>query len=214
MKTKYALSLVVLFSLSFIINTHVIAVKFKLNPLVAIKDSCDSAGVFLTHEDYVNKKLSFKVYPDRKGHRLVVSFNRKDIKIIRPDTVVDFKGGSIYGYYNCGEKMRYSKKGYYNIAEKSPLVIYTVSVNNFSGMTEVKYYYSIKSDSEIRGLTLKNIEKDFKNKPAFVTEVKNRFKWWSGLAATDDNGKLLFNELWGEYKYRNEETPDPAVKAK
>lgn len=183
-------------------NVH--SVKNTKNPLVAIKDTCDSAGVYLTHEDYLNRKITCKINPNRRGQRMTFSLNHKDIKIITLDTTVTYKAGSIYGYYQCGEKLRYSKKGYFTIVERLPLVIYTTSINNFSGMTEVKYYYSLKSDSEIRSLTMKNIEKDFKSKPGFITEVKNRFKWWSGLADTNENGKLLFNELWGEYKYRNE----------
>jgi hypothetical protein len=84
------------------------------------------------------------------------------------------------------------------------LVIYTITTSNFSGLTDVKYFYSMKSDTDIRSLTMNNIEEDFKSKPAFITEVKSRFTIWSGLEATNENGKLLINELWGEYKYRNE----------
>ncbi len=180
------------------------AVKINRNIFIVAKDTCDSAGVFLTHDDYLNRKLTSKINPNRRGNKITFSLNHNDIKIISHDSIAIYKAGSVYGYYNCGERFRYSKKGYYTIIEKSPLVIYTTSVNNFSGMTEVKYFYSLKSDSEIRSLTMKNIEKDFKDKPAFINEVKNQFKWWSGLAATDDNGKLLLNELWGDYKNRNE----------
>jgi hypothetical protein len=191
----------------FLFNINLpVAHAFKLNKnrLTMAKDSCDSAGVYLTHQDYVNRKLTCKINPNKKGHKISFSMNHKEIKLVRPDTTAVYKEGTVYGYYQCGERYRYFKNAYYTITEKSPLVIYTITNGNFSGMTEVKYFYSMKSDTEIRSLTMSNLEEDFKSKPSFLTEVKNRFTFWSGLAATNENGKLLINELWGEYKYRNE----------
>lgn len=196
------LSTILIFSSGIVNRTY--AFTIRPSTIAAVKDTCDSAGVFLTHEDYLNRKLTCKVNPNRKGQKFTLSLNKKDIKITRPDTNAVFKAGSVYGFYQCGEKYRYSKKAFYNIVERSPMVIYTTTESNYSGLTEVRYYYSLKSDTEIRSLSLKNIEEDFKKFPGFITEVKNRFKWWSGLAATDEKGKLLINELWGEYKYRNE----------
>ncbi len=204
MNLKFGLYIAAVFFFLSLGFKNVFAVKRGTNKLTVLRDSCDSAGVYLTHDDYLKKKLSLRINPNRKGNRLTFSLNRKTIKLSRPDTIAVFKPGSIYGYYNCGERLRWFKNSFYTIVEKSPLVIYTITMNSFSGMTEVKYFYSMTSSSDIRSLTMKNVQKDFSTKPAFVTEVKNRFKWWSGLAATDDNGKLLINELWGEYKYRNE----------
>jgi hypothetical protein len=204
MKFKIVLSATLILFIYLISTSSGHAYKVKKHPFVIEKDSCDSAGVFLTHQDYVNRKLTCKINPNRRGNKISFSMNHKEIKLTRPDTTATFKEGSIYGYYQCGERYRYYKNAYYTITEKSPLVIYTITNSNFSGLTEVRYFYSLKSDTDIRSLTLKNIEEDFKNKPSFVTEVKNRFTFWSGLAATNENGKLLLNELWGEYKYKNE----------
>jgi hypothetical protein len=204
MKRKIAFSIGTCLLIFCMVSPSVQALKNRRAPAAMAKDSCDSAGVFLTHQDYVNRKLTCKIYPNKKGHKISFSMNHKEIKLARPDTVATYKPGSVYGYYQCGERFRFFKNGYYTIIEKSPLVIYTITTSNFSGLTDVKYFYSLKSDTDIRSLTMNNIEEDFKSKPAFLTEVKNRFTIWTGLEATNESGKLLINELWGEYKYRNE----------
>lgn len=206
MKFQFTIGILLLSLISVSTSEARNSKKFNFKPLAAKKDTCDSAGVYLTQDDFIKRRLSYKVNPNRSGQKMSINqvLNQKVIKINRPDTSVAFKPGSVYGYYQCGERYRYSDKDYFNIVEKSPLVIYSLTKSNFSGVTETHYFYSLTPTSEIKALSLDNIEKDFKSKPAFIQEVKSRFKWYSELGETDENGQFVINALYLDYKYRNE----------
>lgn len=77
------------------------------------KDSC-YAGVYLTEKDFLNNKLSYKINKEAKGYKFEFpppADWKLEIKIVRPDTVIRFKEGMVYGYYECGKIYRYSDGG-------------------------------------------------------------------------------------------------------
>lgn len=166
--------------------------------------SCD-AGVYLTKEDFIANRLSYKINTGIKGYAFKFPMPadwKLTIKITNPDTTLKFKPGTIYGYYYCGSVFRYSPgvelyapEDYYKIMEAGGIVIYT---SVFVSGDEP--FYSINLTSPIHRLNLKNLEKDFNDQPAFVTAVKyfKKKEELKDIAKRDDRGDFIINKIYEE----------------
>jgi len=157
------------------------------------KDSC-LAGVYITQDDFVNNRMSHKIDTKADGFKLDFSFpaDLLMLKIVKPEGTVKFAPGTIYGYAECGKIFRYFQGGkelnaqedYYEIEEAVPgLVIYS---SEFVSGDEI--FYSIDLTADVHRLTLNNLERDFEDKPAFISEAKKLKKSPDGLATRDENG--------------------------
>jgi hypothetical protein len=163
------------------------------------------AGVYLTTDDFINGRLSFKIDPGAPGYKLEIPVPADwtlIVKIVTPDTVMRFKPGTIFGYADCNKTFRYYAGGdlyapedFYRIEENGPLVIYTAV---FVSMGE--YFYSKTPGSAIHRLNLKNLRRDFKDQPQFLDAAKRlkRKELRGNLAKLDNNGAFTINKLYSE----------------
>src|ERR1043166_1775454 len=136
------------------------------------------AGVYQTAEDLLANKLSHKINTAEKGDKFGFLFPadlKLTIRIVKPDTTLEFKPGSVFGYSECGKKYRYypggdllAQEDFYGIEEKGGLIIYS---SKFVSGDEM--FYSRSISSPIHRLSLGNIEKDFADQPAFVKAVRS-----------------------------------------
>jgi hypothetical protein len=184
------------------------------NLLAEIKDSC-RAGVYLTKDDLVQNHLSFDIVKN-KHYKMNFTFPADmslTLKIIKPDTELVFKPGTIYGYYDCGSVYRYSPmlelnvpEDYYKIEEAKGLVIYS---SRFISGAEI--YYSLDINSPVRRLTLKNLEADLKDDPDFINAIKKyTSKPGSDIWDRDKDGAFMINNIYR--KNANDENGKPLVK--
>jgi len=166
------------------------------------KDACH-AGVYLTKEDFISNKLSHEINKDIKGNKIEFPIPADwilTIKIITPDSVFKFKQGTIYGFYDCGKKFRYSPGGrlyapedFYRIEEDHHLVIYT---SVFVGGNE--YYYSVTPTAPIQRLNIRNLKQDFVKYPEFVSNAKklDKEEIHGNLAKRDKDGYFILNNIY------------------
>jgi hypothetical protein len=158
-------------------------------------DSC-FAGVFITQDDFVSNRLSYKINTAVKDHKLGFTFPADftlTLKIKTPDSTFKFVPGSIYGFSECGHVYRFypggkewnAQEDFYKIEEAGGLILYS---SVFVSGDEI--FYSTSLTSIIRRLTLKNLKEDFWNYPDFIGKVE---KMKRRLADRDENGFLVMD---------------------
>src|SRR5687767_3314962 len=72
------------------------------------------AGIYKTQNDLEKNKVSHKIKTDEKDHNFGFLFPadlRLTIQIKTPDSIYEFKPGTVYGYTKCGKKFRYYPGG-------------------------------------------------------------------------------------------------------
>jgi hypothetical protein len=165
--------------------------------------NCD-AGIYKTAEDLKNRRVTHKVHTGEKGYDFGFLFPadmKLTIKIVRPDTTLEFKPGTVFGYEECKRQFRYYKGGdllspedFYRVEETAGLVIYS-SVHN-SGS---ELFYSEGIEAPIRRLDYGNVEEDFKDRPDFLAAVKElKKKSNDGITDNDGKGHFAINRLYAE----------------
>lgn len=179
-------------------NIFLIIISIILMQELGYTQSSDScyAGVYLNVTDFIQNKITNKINVNKKGNDFKIKMNYV-VKIITPDTVIKYKEGSIYGYYLCGRKCRYSSKAelkapedFYKIEETKGLIIYT---SLFWGGSE--YFYSLDLSSPIHRLSMNNLQKDFSEDSELISEIK-KAKLLDGLITKTDKGSFVINLIY------------------
>ncbi len=171
----------------------------------AQKNEPGYAGVYLTKENFINNRISYKINTGNKGYKLEfppIADWALEIRSVTPDSVHKFKPGTVYGYYDNGKIYRYAPdddqyvpEDYYKIVDDKGLIIYT---SEFNGGSE--HYYSVDLGSPIRRLNYKNLKEDFKTRPEFVSSIKrlNDREVPGDMAKLDDQGNFIVNKIYRE----------------
>jgi hypothetical protein len=159
------------------------------------KDSC-YAGVYLNFADFIKNRVVQKINTDREGYDIKIKMNDA-VKITTPDTLIQYKGGSIFGYYVCGNRYRYSPgnelnapEDFYKIEDTTGLILYS---SVFFGGAE--FFYSLNFSSPIHRLSKIHLRKDFSHSPEFISEIK-KVKSLYGLSVKDDKGTFILNTIY------------------
>jgi hypothetical protein len=157
------------------------------------KEAC-YAGVFVTQQDFLNDRLSDKINTDEVGNKFTFDFPADmtlTLKITRRDSSLKFPPGSIYGYNECGKIYRYfsggrelsAQKDYYKIeATAKGFILYS---SEFVSGNEM--FYSIDLTSPIHRVILKNLRRDFKGYPKFISAVTKQKRQPDGLNKRNQN---------------------------
>jgi hypothetical protein len=157
------------------------------------KDPC-IAGVFLTEDDFINNRLSYKINTEVEGNKMGFVFPADatlTLRITTPDSTRKFPPGSIYGYASCGNIFRFFEGGkelnaqedFYKIEQAEDLIIYS---SGFVSGDEL--FYSKDLTSPIHRLTFANLKRDFGNYPEFIAEAKKLKRKPEGLATRNEKG--------------------------
>ena len=166
-------------------------------------DSC-YAGVYFTKEDLLENRISHKINTQAKGYKFTFPLPADltlTVKIIRPDSTVEFKPGQVFGYSECGKKCRYyaggdllAQEDYYRIEEIGGLVIYSSVFNSGS-----ENFYSLDVSSPIHRLLVKNLEKDFADQPGFIASLKHiKQGLYEDISKRDEKGNFIINQLYSK----------------
>jgi hypothetical protein len=132
------------------------------------------SGIYLTASDYQHHKLHLAGDQSTNNKlRLNDFFGGKTLTINHKGEEYKFSKDSIYGYRDKdGSDYRFYKShsAKYKILENGSIVIYETQQpgNKQTGFKPVsRYYFSDGADGEIYALSLNNLKRVFKGKPAF-----------------------------------------------
>jgi hypothetical protein len=156
-------------------------------------------GIYLTEADLRAGQLSNVAGSDLLN-TIHVNLDSR-LTVIRRGNEEKIGFGKISGYYLDGAKYRAFGKtkatathGYYKVLDESGLTIYSRNVSLPKSGRHTWYYYSLDLQSPIQHLTLKNLEKDFAGKPAFIEAVRGAEKDNQWVELVD--GKTRINAFY------------------
>jgi hypothetical protein len=150
-----------------------------------------SAGLYLTVQDYMNHKLSYTTVGDDK---LKVSglFGTSTVVLTHDGKKQVFAKSGIFGFSKDGHDYRFFNNVEYRILSAKGLLIYSHSTLVQQGKgpkpTE-QYYFSAGLSDPIQPLTIANIKNVYAKYPKFTYAVESLFKNDGDLAAYDGYNK-------------------------
>lgn len=141
----------------------------------------NSSGVYLSYEDYQNKKLSYSAGCEGKNRiKLNEAFNSSYITLKREDKKIKLDKDSIYAVSICDKPlMRFQNREPFYLEEKGAIWIFykTEHIHNEKSTEIVKsYYFCVNGNERLRPLTLTNIKIAFPNKEKFHDLLDDQFK--------------------------------------
>jgi len=149
-----------------------------------------SAGLYLTTQDYLNHKLSYSVSNDQikmngfLGDGKVLLVNNGEKQVIAKSEV--------FGYRKDDKDFRLFNKGEYKILSSAGIIIYskTSLVQQGKGPKPTElFYFSESASSPILSLTIANLESVYAKNQKFMYAVESLFKSDSELSSYDAYNK-------------------------
>ncbi|MBE7170456.1 MAG: hypothetical protein INR73_07695 [Williamsia sp.] len=156
----------------------------------------DSSGVYLTGEDFQQRKLSYAINCNTEQHKIKLNdfFGKSYITVKHFDSSYKLNKNQIFGYKTCdGEIVRFlEKKELVLLNADETILIYRHEVSKpGKGQTNVtNYYFSKDALSPAQSLTIKNVKKAFPDNHAFHMKLDEMFKYNTELAVYDDFHKM------------------------
>lgn len=149
---------------SFSAVALMIAVSIFTPNIYAQTNLSGRSGLYLTAEDYANKKLSYSNENSNRRYKIKVGllFHQDRVQIIQNGKKHNFYPFDLFGYRNKNQDYRFSYDQQYKIVDTSFFYMYTRDVIVNEGKANIKktnYYFSKRSDGDIMDLTLDNLKK-------------------------------------------------------
>ena len=158
-------------------------------------------GLYLTLDDYLNHKLSYVAdgTTPNKIH-LKNFFEGSNVVVFHDGKKQVFAKNEIFGYQLNDQDYRYYNNTAYKIMDRNGFFIYssTKLVQQGKGPKPTQFYYfSSKANSDIKALTMDNLQEAFPNNTKFLFAVEGFFKSNDELTAYDSS----INEYKLKYLY-------------
>jgi hypothetical protein len=155
----------------------------------------NSAGIYLTYEDFETGKLTneFKSYQSHSFLWAQGFFEKKNILLKTPDTTIIYKRSDIWGYTDHkGRLMRVHNKQHYKVLCDKGLIIYIIY-----SPTRTSYYFSKTLNDPICRLTRKNLTTIYADNAEILLKIHlTKKKHW---LIWDENKDIYFiNKLFLE----------------
>ena len=158
--------------------------------ILNVSAKSQSAGLYLTVQDYLSHKLSYGTGSDKI--KISGLFGSKTVVLTHDSKKQVFAKSEIFGYSKDGLDYRFFNNVEYRILSAKGLLIYSRSTLVQQGKgpkpTEQYYFSSGLSDS-IQPLTIANIKGVYAKYPKFTYAVESLFKNDGDLAAYDSYNK-------------------------
>jgi len=194
-------------------KTAILVIPFLLISWIAeLNAQVTIAGIYLSANDFINNKLSFKNNKAGVTYQLCAEeqMNSSYIKIMTGNDIIRLKKDSIFGYRNSKHNsFRFYKKTAYEILNPSePILIYCCasSVTMPASYPEKNYYFSLNPFSPVYPLTKRNLEIVFNKDDRFKELLKVYFHSDDELTVYDSVHKIYYlNRIYDESKLESEE---------
>ena len=176
----------------------VIALIFvKIFILTGIAYAQKVAGIYLSAKDFSEHKIAFaSTHENKYIIRLNIFFNNSIIKIISKNKVYKLQKDSVFGYTdNTGISYRLYKRNIYTILNSDTNLIVYKTLNTPASKyvkADYTYYFSRNVNTEIKDLTLKNIEFAYQENKQFILFLELYFK--------NDEELIEFDQLHNTHK--------------
>jgi hypothetical protein len=155
----------------------------------------DSAGIYLTYNDFVNGKLTNSFMPYQKGYSLWAKgfFKYKDPELKTPDTSIIYKRSDIWGYTDHkGRLIRTFGNNHYKVLCDKGLIIYIIY-----SPTSVSYHFSKTLNDTVHRLSRKNLTIAYADNTDLLQKIKSsKKKDW--LIWDEKKECYLLNRLFEE----------------
>ena len=155
----------------------------------------DSAGIFLTYEDFETGKLTDGFKPYQKNYSLWPQgfFKYKDIEMKRPDTTMVYKRSDIWGYTDHkGRLIRIFNNNHYKVLCDTGLIVYIIY-----SPTRTLYHFSKTLNDPIYHISRRNLRAVYKDN-AFLLQRINSTKKKHWLIWDDKNEHYYLNKIISE----------------
>lgn len=149
------------------------------------------SGIYITHADFVNHKLSYtKADGSKYRFKANRTFHSGYIKVIRGDSAYHINKDSIYGYIDTDKSTYriFEKKEYKIINPSEEILLYSTVEPIYSKGNQATptYYFSANSTSNIYPLTKLNLKRAFPNNTKFHELIDMYFHSNDDLMTYDD----------------------------
>lgn len=178
-----------------------ISLLFAVSSVVAQKDS---SGVYITADDFSQRKLSYAINCTTEEHKIKLNdfFGKSYITVKHKDSSYKLFKAKIFGYKTCDEEIVRFQNGKELVLLNATgsILIYRNEVSiPAKGRTNVtNYYFSKNAGSPALSLTTSNLKKAFPDNHPFHMKLDELFKYNTDLAVYDDFHKMYkLNWVYG-----------------
>lgn len=155
----------------------------------------DSAGIYLTFEDFETGKLTNGFKPYQKNYSLWPQgfFKNKDVELKTPDTTIIYKLPDVWGYTNHkGNLIRVFDNHHYKVLCDNGLIVYIIY-----SPTKASYHFSKTLNDPINRLTKKNLTAVYADNSDLLNRINSiKKKHW--LTWDENKESYFINELFLE----------------
>lgn len=156
------------------------------------KDSGKQLGLYLTNEDFIQRKLSNAgdCSEGKTQIRLQELFGSSEFVLILDGKKQTFSKDKVYGYRDCtAQDYRFFNKGAYRILDTEGFYLYSINKlvqGEKIARPQTVYYFSVDANSPLETLTLVNLKKAFAGNAPFRYGLDAQFRSDKDLIVYDD----------------------------
>ena len=156
----------------FRVLASVIVIGFLTAGAYAQTSPTNRSGLYLTAQDYANKKLSYSNENSGKYKiRVAPLFNKYRVQVLQNGEKHNFFEFDLFGYKVKDQDYRFFNDQQYKVVDNSFFYLYTrvVTVDKGKAHTlKTNYYFSLQADGNIIDLTIENLKEAFPNNHKFL----------------------------------------------
>lgn len=155
----------------------------------------DSAGIYLTYQNFETGKLTNGFKPYQKSYSLWPQgfFKNKDLELKTPDTTTIYRRSYVWGYTDHkGNLIRVFDNHHYKVLCDKGMIIYIIY-----SPTRTSYHFSKTLNDPIYRLTKKNLATVYADNPDLLQRI-NPIKKKHWLVWDENKESYFINELFLE----------------
>jgi len=150
-------------------------------------------GLYLTAEDYANHKLSYES-DGTDGNKILLhaTFGSYKVVVVQNGKKHLFSKNEIFGYRKNDQDYRYFNNEAYRIIDTQGFYIYGYCklIPAGKGLKDAEFFFfSPSSESEIKPLTMENLQAAFAKNTRFLYTIQGFFRTDNELTAYDPSLK-------------------------
>ena len=171
----------------------------------------DRRGLYLTAQDFINKKLSYSNENSNGRYKIKVAplSNKDRVRVIQNREKHDFFQFDLFGYRDKNQDYRFFNDQQYEVIDNSFFYMYTRVVSVVEGKVHTQktnYYFSKLPDGNIMDLTLYNLKRAYPENHKFQDLLDVYFRCDNDLNWYDSFNKMykvehIFGDTFDKTSY-------------